>query len=111
MAVPSPSLTKAIPISHRLVRLRQHLDSLRARERTRAREIIEEFSLGSIASPVRTTASRARRYHGDHAGIGAGLVGAAWHCRSRSRDWHEKTRARLGPAQKRIETELHRRHT
>ena len=44
----------------------------------RAREIIEEFSLGSIASPVRTTASRARRYHADHADIGAGLVGAAW---------------------------------
>ena len=26
----------------------------------------------------RTTASRARRYHADHADIGAGLVGAAW---------------------------------
>jgi len=46
--------------------------------RTRAREIIEEFSLCFIASPVRTTASRARRYHADHADIGAGLVGAAW---------------------------------
>ena len=49
-----------------------------AHARARAREIIEEFSLGSIASPVRTTASRARRYHADHADIGAGLVGAAW---------------------------------
>ena len=43
----------------------------------RAREIIEEFSLGSIASPVRPTVSRARRYHTDHADVGAGLVGAA----------------------------------
>jgi len=51
---------------------------LRARERTRAREIIEEFSLGSIALPARPTVSRARRYHTDHADIGAGLVGAAW---------------------------------
>jgi hypothetical protein len=44
---------------------------------TRAREIIEEFSLGSIASPARPTVSRARRYHTDHADVGAGLVGAA----------------------------------
>jgi len=43
----------------------------------RAREIIEEFSLGSIASPVRPTVSRARRYHTDHADVGAALVGAA----------------------------------
>jgi len=43
----------------------------------RAREIIEEFSLGSIASPVRPTVSRARRYYTDHADVGAGLVGAA----------------------------------
>ena len=33
--------------------------ALRARERTRAREIIEEFSLGSIASPVRVQRCRA----------------------------------------------------
>ena len=43
----------------------------------RAREIIEEFSLGSIASPVRPTVSRARRYHTDHVDVGARLVGAA----------------------------------
>src|SRR5262249_6250896 len=51
--------------------------ALRVRACTRAREIIEEFSLGSIASPVRPTVSRARRYHTDHADVGAGLVGAA----------------------------------
>ena len=49
-----------------------------AHAHARAREIIEEFSLGSVASPVRPTVSRARRYHTDHADIGAGLVGAAW---------------------------------
>src|SRR5262249_4225019 len=40
----------------------------------RAREIIEVFSPGSIACRYRTTASRTRRYHADHADIGAGLV-------------------------------------
>src|SRR5262249_22808008 len=39
--------------------------ALRLRACTRAREIIEEFSLGSVASPVRPTVSRARRYHAD----------------------------------------------
>src|SRR5262249_5014503 len=34
-----------------------------AHAHARAREIIEEFSLGSVASPVRPTVSRARRYH------------------------------------------------
>src|SRR5262249_41028457 len=49
----------------------------RARACTRAREIIEEFRLGSVALPARPTVSRARRYHADHADIGAGLNRAA----------------------------------
>jgi hypothetical protein len=49
-----------------------------ARTRARAREIIEEFSLGSIALPARPMVSCARRYHADHADIEAGLVGAPW---------------------------------
>src|SRR5262249_47469341 len=72
--------------------------ALRARACTRAREIIEEFSLGSIASPVCPTVLRTRRYHTDHADVGAGLVGAAigqrWrHCRSRGSAQLENERA------------------
>jgi hypothetical protein len=42
----------------------------------RAREIIEEFRPGSIALPA-VGLCRARRYHADHADVGAGLVEAA----------------------------------
>src|SRR5262249_31352193 len=49
-----------------------------AHAHARAREIIEEFPLGSVALPARPTVSRARRYRADHADIRAGLVGAAW---------------------------------
>jgi len=50
-----------------------------AHAHARAREkSLKNFRLVPLRRRYRTTASRARRYHADHADIGAGLVGAAW---------------------------------
>jgi hypothetical protein len=66
IAVPI-TFAEQTPNGHRLARTRMHA----------RREIIEEFRLGSVALPARPMVSGARRYHADHADIGAGLDEAA----------------------------------